>query len=188
MEKTYVSRGGIKLAAALEQFSVDPTGKICIDVGCSTGGFTDCLLQNGAKKVYAVDVGYGQFAWKLRQDPRVVLFERQNFRYFDPKKIPDKIQLAVIDVIFISLKMIFPALAPLLAEGARILPLIKPQFEVAKGSVGAKGIVTDPKLHDEVVETIKQEGVSHGWKFIDVIPSPILGGEGNKEFLMLFQA
>lgn len=184
----YVSRGGLKLEHSLKEFQVSPKGKICLDVGVSTGGFTDCLLQHGAKKVYAVDVGYGQLAWKLRQDNRVVVIERQNIRYLPAKLIAEPIDLATIDVSFISLKLVFPVLKNFLANKADIIALIKPQFEVKKTQVGRKGVVKDPKLHAQAIEEIKTTGLKEGWCFLAATPSPILGAEGNQEFLILFHS
>jgi len=183
----YVSRGGLKLEHALKEFQINVSGKICLDVGASTGGFTDCLLQQGVKKVYAVDVGYGQFAWKLRQDPRVVLLERQNIRHLSKEMVLEPIDLCIIDVAFISLKLVFPSVQPFLSQKAQIIALIKPQFEVDKGLVGKKGVVKDSKLHQEVVETIKLAGQNVGWVFKGLSPSPILGAEGNQEFLIFFE-
>jgi 23S rRNA (cytidine1920-2'-O)/16S rRNA (cytidine1409-2'-O)-methyltransferase len=181
----FVSRGGLKLAKGLDHFQLDPAGLICADIGASTGGFTDCLLQNGAALVYAVDVGYGQLDWQLRQDPRVVVLERTNARYLSHEQIPQALDLAVIDAAFISIKLLIPALIPLFdAKPVSILSLIKPQFEVGKGKVGKGGVVSDPALHDEVIESIKafiaQLGLSHR----GVTDSPILGPKGNKEFLI----
>lgn len=181
----FVSRGGLKLAKGLDFFHLDPSGLICADIGASTGGFTDCLLQNGAALVYAVDVGYGQLDWKLRQDPRVVVLERTNARYISREEIPKAINLAVIDAAFISIKLLIPALLPLFGDNPiSILSLIKPQFEVGKGKVGKGGVVTDPTLHDEVIDSIKEFianlNLSHG----GVTESPVLGPKGNKEFLI----
>ncbi|MDP2600336.1 MAG: TlyA family RNA methyltransferase [Deltaproteobacteria bacterium] len=183
----YVGRGGLKLEHALKEFQIDPTDKICLDVGASTGGFTDCLLQHNAKKVYAVDVGYGQLAWKLRQNKKIVVLERQNIRHISKKELPEPIALAVIDVSFISLKNIFPALAPFLSPAAKIVALIKPQFEVAKKEVEAGGLVTDPLLHKRVIEEIIDAGGKEHWAFKATTPSPILGADGNREFLILFE-
>lgn len=185
-KKKYVSRGGLKLEHALEEFQVDPTDKTCLDIGASTGGFTDCLLQQGAKKVYAVDVGYGQFAWKLRQNEKVIVLERQNIRHISKKELPEPIDLAVIDISFISLKSIFPALSPFLSPAAKIVALIKPQFEVAKKEVKIGGIVTDPLLHKRVIEEIIDAGTKEHWEWKATTPSPILGADGNREFLILF--
>jgi 23S rRNA (cytidine1920-2'-O)/16S rRNA (cytidine1409-2'-O)-methyltransferase len=183
----YVSRGGIKLAGALDAFKVDPKGKICLDVGASTGGFTDCLLQRGAAKVFAVDVGYGIIDWKLRNDPRVVLIERTNARNLTLSDLGLRtldIGLAVIDVSFISLDKILPAVKTVLAPGATVIALIKPQFEAGKGEVGKGGIIKDPKVHAEVVEKIKTGAEKLGFAVMGVIDSPITGMDGNKEFLI----
>ncbi|MFH7325020.1 TlyA family RNA methyltransferase [Desulfurivibrio sp. C05AmB] len=179
----YVSRGGLKLAAALDHFAVDPSGLVCLDIGASTGGFTDCLLQRGAARVYAVDVGYGQLAWKLRQDERVVVRERTNARYLSSAEIPEVIALAVLDASFISLELLLPALLPLLEPEARIIPLIKPQFEVGKGRVGKGGVVRDEDLRREVVARFKDFALSLGLHWEGVINSPIPGPKGNREFL-----
>lgn len=184
----YASRGGLKLEHALKNFSIDASGKICLDVGASTGGFTDCLLQHGAKKVYAVDVGYGQFDWKLRNDPRVILLERKNIRTLSKATISEPIDLIAIDVSFISLRLVFPAIVPFLAPQAAIIALIKPQFEVGRGQVGKKGVVKDPKLHEAVMEQVKTYGQALGWKCKGITPSPIFGAEGNQEFLMYFSS
>ncbi|MDO8526505.1 MAG: TlyA family RNA methyltransferase [Deltaproteobacteria bacterium] len=184
--RKYVSRGGLKLEHALQAFAINPSGKICLDAGASTGGFTDCLLQHGAEKVYAVDVAYGQFDWKLRNDPRVVVIERQNIRYLSALQVPDKVTLVCLDLAFISLKKIFPVLVPFLSPEAVLIALIKPQFEVAKSEVGEKGVVKDPVLHDRVVKEIREAGEHQGWKCLGITPSPLLGPEGNREFLILF--
>ena len=147
----YVSRGGLKLEKALEVFPVSPQGKVCIDCGASTGGFTDCLLQNGAAKVYAVDVGYGQLAWKLRSDERVVCMERTNIRYVTPEDLPETMDMAVIDVSFISLAIVLPAVKRLIKDGAQVVCLVKPQFEAGKDKVGKKGVVREPEIHEEVL-------------------------------------
>ena len=183
----YVSRGGLKLEAALHQFNVEPTGKACIDVGASTGGFTDCLLQRGAAQVWAIDVGHNQLAWKIRQDARVVVIEGQNARDLDPEQFPARFDLAVMDVSFISLAKIFPALVGCLADDADIIALVKPQFEVGKGEVGKGGIVTDPIKHRRVLIEIAQAAASLNLSPMDVIDSPILGAEGNREFLIHLQ-
>ena len=183
----FVSRGGLKLAAGLEYFKIAPTDFICVDIGASTGGFTDCLLQNGAGKVYAVDVGYGQLDWKLRQDPRVVVLERTNARHLTADDVPDPIDLAVIDASFISLKLLIPPLLPLFGKAIAILALIKPQFEVGKGKVGKGGVVRDAGLHDEVVNKITEFAASLGLTSKGVTPSPILGPKGNREFLVYLQ-
>lgn len=188
LDQVYVSRGGEKLAFALKEFSLYAHEKICLDVGVSTGGFTDVLLQSGAKKVYAVDVGYGQLAWKLRQDPRVVVIERQNFRYLPKEKIPSLIDLAVVDVSFISLKNIFPPLKKFLQNPALIIALIKPQFEATKKDVGKGGIVKDPKIHEEVIAKVKGFGLKEEWDCLGVCVSPIFGVKGNKEFFIVFRS
>ena len=180
----YVSRGGYKLAAALEHFNINPAGYICLDVGASTGGFTDCLLQNGAAKVYAVDVGYGQLAWKLRQDSRVLVMERTNARYLQPDDLQDSLDLAVIDAAFISLKLLIPPLLSLFRENISIIALIKPQFEVGKGKVGKGGVVRDPELHQEIIDDIIGFCADLGLQSKGMTPSPILGPKGNTEFLL----
>ena len=180
----YVSRGGYKLAAALEHFNISPAGYLCLDVGASTGGFTDCLRQNGAAKVYAVDVGYGQLAWKLRQDSRVLVMERTNARYLQPDNLQDPVDLAVIDAAFISLKLLIPPLLSLFRKNISIIALIKPQFEVGKGKVGKGGVVRDPDLHQEVIDDITGFCADLGLHSKGVIPSPILGPKGNTEFLI----
>jgi len=180
----YVSRGGYKLEAALTFFDLDPSGSVCLDIGASTGGFTDCLLQHGAAKVYAVDVGYGQLAWKLRQDPRVVVMERTNARNLIIADFNDLIDLAVMDASFISLKILIPPLLPLFRGKISIVALIKPQFEVGRGKVGKGGVVRDPVLHDEVINEIIDFCKTLKLLSGGVIPSPILGPKGNKEFLI----
>jgi 23S rRNA (cytidine1920-2'-O)/16S rRNA (cytidine1409-2'-O)-methyltransferase len=180
----YVSRGGLKLEAAIREFSVTVQGKVCIDVGASTGGFTDCLLQHGALKVYAVDVGYGQLAWKVRQDPRVVVIERTNIREMDPSLAPEKADLAVIDVSFISLEKVVPAVVPLLAGGAAVIALIKPQFEVGKGQVGKGGIVRDDAARNAARDRIAAFIASQGFGIRGIMRSPITGQDGNIEFLL----
>jgi len=183
----YVSRGGQKLEAALRTFTIDVTGVIAIDVGASTGGFTDCLLQRGAAKVFAVDVGYGQLAWSLRQDPRVINLERRNIRTLNLSELSETPSLAVIDASFISLSLVIPAVLQLLTPRGRVVALIKPQFEVGKGRVGKGGVVRDPTLHAEVVEKIKAQ--TEGWnvEVLGVLESPLLGPKGNKEFLLYLQ-
>ncbi len=183
----YVSRSGEKLAAALEAFSIDPAGVLALDVGCSTGGFTDCLLQRGAARVYAVDVGYGLIDWKLRQDTRVKLLERTNIRYVDRQLIPERIQLAVIDVSFISLTLVLPAVVPLLGEGATVVALVKPQFEVGKGQVGTGGIVRDDAQRASVTKKVIECGASLGLHEDGVIDSPVKGRKGNREILVAFR-
>ncbi len=180
----YVSRGGIKLEKALKEFRVEVEGKTIIDVGASTGGFTDCLLKQGAAKVYAVDVGYGQLAWKLRGDPRVICLERTNIRYLSPKKITDPIDLAVIDTSFISLENILPKVSDLIREGGEVIALIKPQFEVRKGQVGKGGIVREASKQQEVIRQISGFAEKLGLVAAGVIESPIPGQKGNKEFFI----
>ena len=177
----YVSRGGLKLEAALDAFGIDPTGWVCADIGASTGGFTDCLLQRGAARVYAVDVGYGQLAWALRIDPRVVSIERTNIRYLDP--LPERASLATVDVSFICLALVLPRIAGLLTPAGQIIALIKPQFEVGKGQVGKGGVVRDPKLHRAVIERVLASPAEIGLMPAGVIRSPITGPAGNVEFL-----
>ncbi|MDY0190387.1 MAG: TlyA family RNA methyltransferase [Desulfuromonas sp.] len=180
----YVSRGGVKLAAALNHFSVSVSGRTAIDVGASTGGFTDCLLQYGVAKIYAVDVGYGQLAWSLREDARVINLERTNIRELATNDLADSPDLAVIDASFISLDKVLPATLALLAQHADIIALIKPQFEVGKGKVGKGGVVRDPEHHQQVIEKIKISAMQLGCFVNDVIASPILGPKGNREFLI----
>ena len=179
----YVSRGGFKLEKALKVFPVDPTGLTCIDCGASTGGFTDVLLKNGAAKVYAVDVGYGQLNWKLRSDERVVCMERTNARYLDRDQIPDELDFASIDVSFISLKLILPAVHRVLKEGGHVACLIKPQFEAGREKVGKKGVVRDPDVHLEVLENFLTHAKDSGFTVLDITFSPIRGPEGNIEYL-----
>ena len=181
----YVSRGGLKLERALEAFDIDPAGLISLDIGASTGGFTDVLLQRGAPRVYAVDVGHGQLAWKLRTDPRVVVLERTNIRLIGRDQVPEPVDLIVCDVSFIGLEKALPAALTLAAPGAWLAALIKPQFEVGKGQVGKGGIVRDPALHEAVCERIAAwiAGLP-GWSVVGVVPSPIEGADGNREFLL----
>ncbi|MDD2366647.1 MAG: TlyA family RNA methyltransferase [Desulfuromonadaceae bacterium] len=183
----YVSRGGLKLQRALEKFSLDVQGVVAVDVGSSTGGFTDCLLQAGASKVFAIDVGYGQLAWKLQQDPRVVSMERTNIRKVTPDQLGDLPELAVIDASFISLAKVLPATLKLLQPGGRIIALIKPQFEVEKGEVGKGGVVRDPTSHERVIEDVKSTANDLGLITVDLCESPITGADGNREFLILLQ-
>jgi len=180
----YVSRGGLKLEAALQEFAIDARGAVGLDVGSSTGGFTDCLLQHGAAKVYAVDVGYGQLAWKLRQDPRVVVIERTNIRGMAPNLVPEKVGIVVIDASFISLEKVIPPVVPFLAPGAALVALIKPQFEVGKGKVGKGGIVRDKIARDEAVERVRLFVQEQGFEVKGLIPSPITGQDGNVEYLI----
>jgi 23S rRNA (cytidine1920-2'-O)/16S rRNA (cytidine1409-2'-O)-methyltransferase len=183
----FVSRGGDKLAAALDAGSIEPQGFVCLDVGCSTGGFTDCLLQRGATKVYAVDVGYGQFDWRLRQDPRVVLIERTNVRYIERSAIPDPIDLTAIDVSFISLTKVLPPVMQFLAPGARVIALVKPQFEVGKGQVGKGGIVRDETLRQGALQRIVTFAADLGLRLLKTLDSPIKGKKGNQEMLAIFE-
>ncbi|MBI3805098.1 MAG: TlyA family RNA methyltransferase [Nitrospirae bacterium] len=183
----YVSRGGVKLEAALDVFQVDPSGKVAIDIGASTGGFTDCLLQRGATRVYAVDVGYGQLAWRLRQDRRVVVLERQNIRTLPADAIPEPIDLATIDVSFISLEKVIPAAVPFLKSEGEIVALVKPQFEVGKGEVGRGGIVRSAEKHQRVLDRIRAQAPAWGLEASEAIASPILGQKGNAEFLVHFK-
>jgi 23S rRNA (cytidine1920-2'-O)/16S rRNA (cytidine1409-2'-O)-methyltransferase len=184
----FVGRAGLKLEAALREFQIDVAGLTCLDVGASTGGFTDCLLQNGANKVVAVDVGHNQLDWKLRSDSRVELREGVNARYLKPEDFDQKFDLATIDVAFISATMILPAVVPLLTEQGRIITLIKPQFEVGKGEVGKGGIVTDPAQRQRVVAEVNLAAQSLGLRIVGVIESPIHGADGNVEFLALYDA
>ena len=180
----YVSRGGLKLEKALKVFPITLTGKICMDIGASTGGFTDCMLQNEAAKVYSVDVGYGQLDWKLRQDDRVVCMEKTNFRYMTPEDIPDVLDFASVDVSFISLdKILTPAYA-LLKEQGEMVALIKPQFEAGREKVGKKGVVRDPKVHEEVISRIVRHADEVSFEVLDLSYSPIRGPEGNIEYLI----
>lgn len=180
----YAGRGGLKLEAALREFNIDPVGKNCLDVGASTGGFTDCLLQHGAARVWAIDVGHNQLVWRLRQDPRVVVLEGVNARNLNPGQFPVRFDLATIDVSFISLTKILPAVRPCLTDTADCIALIKPQFEVGKGEVGRGGIVTDPAKHRRVLHEIKDAALGFGFRPVGLIESPILGAEGNREFLI----
>ena len=179
----FVSRGGFKLDKALRVFPVDPKGKLCIDCGASTGGFTDVLLQHGAAKVYAVDVGYGQLAWKLRSDERVVNLERTNLRYVTPEQIPEKLDLAVMDVSFISIRLVLPAVKALLRDGADLICLIKPQFEAGREEVGKKGVVRDEEVHRAVVQGILDFAPTIGLSVLGLDYSPIRGPEGNIEYI-----
>jgi 23S rRNA (cytidine1920-2'-O)/16S rRNA (cytidine1409-2'-O)-methyltransferase len=182
----FVSRSGEKLASALDAFAIDPTGKMCLDVGCSTGGFTDCLLQRGASRVYAVDVGYGLIDWKLRQDPRVVLLERTNIRYIKSTAIAHAIDLAVIDVSFISLTLVLPSVTPLLQRNAFVVALVKPQFEVGKGQVGAGGIVRDDVQREAVTRKVINHAIRLGLELKGILDSPVKGRKGNREILVGF--
>ena len=183
-ESSYVSRGGEKLEGALEAFGIDPKGIVVMDVGASTGGFTDCVLQKGAQKVYAVDVGYGQLAWKLQRDPRVMNLERRNIRYLKKEEIQEETDLILIDVSFISIEKFLPHLLGFLKEGGGILGLIKPQFEVGKGEVGKGGVVREAALHQKVIDRISTFSRGLGLKVVGVTESSLLGPKGNKEFFI----
>ena len=179
----YVSRGGLKLEKALRDFGVDPTGFVCSDSGASTGGFTDCLLQQGASKVFAIDVGYGQLDWKIRSDPRVVVMERTNIRYVTPDDLGEALDLSVIDVSFISLKIVLPAIKALLKPTGQVLCLIKPQFEAGREKVGKKGVVRDPETHKQVLDDFLALADSLQFTILGLTFSPVKGPEGNIEFL-----
>ncbi len=199
LDHPFVSRGGIKLQHAIETFSIDVKGLVAMDVGASTGGFTDCLLQNGARKVYAIDVGYGQLAWKLRQDHRVVVLERQNIRHLSKERIRGPVQIATVDTSFISLKLVIPAVKQFFEYGddselppegsslfkAKLIALIKPQFEAGRAYVGKNGVVRDEKVHQAVCDSISEFCLSSGFQVEGVIPSPVLGPKGNREFLLV---
>ena len=180
----YVSRGGLKLEKAMTHFGISLEDKICMDIGASTGGFTDCMLQNGAKKVYAVDVGYGQFAWKLRTDERVVCMEKTNIRYVTPEDIADVLDFASVDVSFISLAKVLPAAKELLRDEGEMVCLIKPQFEAGREKVGKKGVVRDPAVHREVIEKVITDARELGFSILHLEYSPIKGPEGNIEYLV----
>ncbi len=180
----YVSRGAIKLNGALDAFHIEVNGKIALDIGASTGGFTDCLLQRGAAKVYAVDVGHGQLAWKIREDPRVIVLEKLNARFLSRDQIPEPIDLCVIDVSFISLTLILPRAFPLLTADGIVMALIKPQFELQRDDVGRGGVVRDPALHQKVQRKIRDFVEANGHQVIGIIPSSITGADGNQEFLI----
>lgn len=183
----YVSRGGLKLHKAVQNFGLSLEGCVCMDIGASTGGFTDCMLSNGAAKVYAIDVGYGQLAWKLRCDERVVNMERTNFRYVTHEQIPEQVDFASVDVSFISLRKILPVMRDLLMDGGRAVCLIKPQFEAGRENVGKKGVVRDRAVHESVVASITEFAVESGFNVCNVDFSPIKGPEGNIEYLMLVE-
>jgi len=183
-EHPFVSRGGVKLASVLDALALDPTGMVALDVGASTGGFTDCLLQRGARRVFAVDVGYGQLAWKLRGDPRVVNIERTNVRQLEAERLGEPIDLATIDASFISLRLVLPPVQRLLAPGRTILALVKPQFEVGRGNVGKGGVVRDPALHAAVLDELEAFARDAGLSVSARHPSPILGPAGNREFFL----
>jgi len=180
----YVSRGGVKLQKALDEFAIDVAGLVVMDVGASTGGFTDCLLQRGAGRVFAVDVGYGQLAWKLRQDDRVLSLEKTNIRYLEPESLPEMPDMAVIDASFISLEKVLPNTLRLVKPGGILVALVKPQFEVGRGEVGKGGVVRDPEKHNEVIESIRTLSLSLQLEVLGVTESPILGPKGNREFLI----
>ena len=183
----YVSRGGLKLEKAMKHFDITMDGKVCMDIGASTGGFTDCMLQNGAKKVYAVDVGYGQFAWKLRQDERVVCMEKTNIRYVTPEDVADKINFSSIDVSFISLTKVLGPVKELLSDDGQIVCLIKPQFEAGREKVGKHGVVRDSAVHLEVIEKVIDFAISIGFEVLNLEFSPVKGPEGNIEYLLHLQ-
>ncbi len=183
----YVGRGGLKLKGGIDAFHLNVQGCVCLDVGASTGGFTDCLLQHGARKVYAVDVGYGQLAWSLRRDDRVAVIERTNIRYMPDEKVPEPVDLITIDVSFISLTIVVPAVLRFMKPESEILALVKPQFEVGRGKVGKGGVVRDAALHQEVVARLTEFFLSVDLEPSDFIPSPVLGPKGNKEYLALLK-
>jgi 23S rRNA (cytidine1920-2'-O)/16S rRNA (cytidine1409-2'-O)-methyltransferase len=180
----FVSRGGLKLEKAITELNIDVTGRNCMDIGASTGGFTDCLLQHGAGKIYAVDVGYGQFDWKLRNNPKVIVIERTNIRHMPYEKIGEKLDLIVIDTSFISLKIVIPSAEKFMKNNTRILALIKPQFEAGKGKVGKGGVVRDPEVRTKIVNDIKSFFIKRGYIVENIVPSPILGPKGNKEYII----
>ncbi|MEW5910558.1 MAG: TlyA family RNA methyltransferase [Thermodesulfobacteriota bacterium] len=180
----YVSRGGVKLESAIKRFQIPVSGNICMDVGASTGGFTDCLIQHGAARVYAVDVGYGQLAWRLRTDPKVVVIERTNIRHMPREKIPESMDLITVDVSFISLRIVLPSVLPYLKKTGCIVALVKPQFEVGKEHVGKGGVVRDPSLHDRLLKEMLSFMETIDLICRSVIPSPISGPKGNREFLI----
>jgi 23S rRNA (cytidine1920-2'-O)/16S rRNA (cytidine1409-2'-O)-methyltransferase len=179
----YVGRGGLKLEAALDHYGIQVQGRVCLDIGSSTGGFTDCLLQRGAARVYAIDVGTGQLDWKLRNDPRVIVHEQLNARYLSRNEVPEPIDLAVCDVSFISITMILPVLPDLLAKSAEMVILVKPQFELERHQVGKGGIIHDPALHQQACRRVEDAVKQLGFQ-TEIIPSPLLGAEGNQEFLL----
>lgn len=184
----YVSRGGFKLEKALSEFAIDVTGKTALDVGASSGGFTDCLLVHGAARVFAVDVGYGQLDWKLRNDPRVTVFEKTNIRYLDRSSLPGDADLATIDTSFISLKLVLPCVKALLTVRHEVIALIKPQFEVGKGKVGKGGVVRSAEEHARVIGEIQESAAALGYEIAGVTESPLLGPKGNKEFLIYLRS
>jgi len=186
-DNPYVSRGGLKLKGALDEFNLDVRGLVALDVGASSGGFTDCLLQSGARKVYALDVGYGQLAWKLRQDKRVCVIERQNIRYYDGQDLQEKPDLATIDVSFISLKIVLPPVVKLISDKGIILALIKPQFEAGRSEVGKNGLVKDPVIHERVIKEIEDFSRAPNLSIEGTRVSSLLGPAGNKEFFILLR-
>ena len=183
----YVGRGGLKLEGALAHFALDPAGLTCLDVGASTGGFTDCLLQHGAAKVYALDVGHGQLDWKIRSDPRVVVMEHCNARHLQPSDLPEKVQFAVADVSFISLTLVLPPVAELLTDGGMIVALIKPQFELSRAEVGRGGVVRDDVARQRAVDKIRDFAIRLGWSWGGVVDSSVAGADGNRELLALLK-
>jgi 23S rRNA (cytidine1920-2'-O)/16S rRNA (cytidine1409-2'-O)-methyltransferase len=183
-ECPYVGRGGLKLEAALGHFGIDPGGMVAMDVGCSTGGFTDCLLKKNARKVYAIDVGYGQLDWSLRNDPRVVLLEKTNIRYIENAAVPEPVDIAVVDVSFISLLKVLPRVLEFLGDGGKVLALIKPQFEAGKGMVGKGGIVKDESTRLSAVEGVRQWAEENGLQTLGVFESPVRGQKGNIEYFI----
>jgi 23S rRNA (cytidine1920-2'-O)/16S rRNA (cytidine1409-2'-O)-methyltransferase len=183
-DNPYVSRGGLKLEAALVFFNIDPSGMVIMDIGCSTGGFTDCILKRGARKVYAIDVGYGQFDWSLRKDARVVLFEKTNIRYIDREMIPEPVDLALIDVSFISLLNVLPKVPEFLRDTGEVLALVKPQFEVGKGMVGKGGIVREQSRRLAAAERVKEGAAQMGYKPRGLFESPLRGQKGNREYFL----
>lgn len=183
-DQPYVSRGGIKLEGALNAFGIDPKGMVVMDVGASTGGFTDCILQKGAQRVYAVDVGYGKLAWKLQKDPRVTNLERRNIRYLKREEVPEEVDLILIDASFISIEKVLPHLLGFIKRGSILVSLIKPQFEVGKGEVGKGGVVKDPLLHQRVIDRISEFSQGLGLSVFGLAESPLLGPKGNREFFI----
>ena len=181
----YVSRGGYKLEKAVDIFGIDLKGKVCVDIGASTGGFTDCMLQNGASRVYAIDVGYGQLDWKLRNDPRVVNIEKCNVRYLEPEQVPEKAEFVSADVSFISLELIFPVMARLLQDNGQAMCLIKPQFEAGREEASAgKGVIRDPKVHERVIQKVIENASENGLYMTGLSYSPVKGAKGNIEYLI----
>jgi len=183
-QSSFVSRGGMKLLGAIEAMKLDFVDKIVLDVGASTGGFTDCALQHGARKVYAVDVGYGQLDWRLRQDPRVVVIERTNIRYVTPEDFPDKMDMATVDVSFISLRLVLPVITRLLTAAGEVVALVKPQFEAGREQVGKKGVVKSPEIHEEVLRRVTGQAAECGLTLVNACYSPIKGPNGNIEFFL----